>query len=1284
MDKFNLQRLKGKANWTVWKLQIESNLQFHGYEGILVGDIAEPAPLAEGASAADKKEFDAQRKLVRQANGFAITLLSTTVDDDVLQLILMFKSAKEMWTKLVTTFEQKSEQRLEHLYLELLEYKKDPCDSVATHISRLQKLWIELNEESQRVDQCQLPKTLLIMRILSTLPSDYFEFRTTWESVAREERSIEYLLERLTMLESRLSKRGTEAESKDSALFGKGRKATKYPQKGASKFKSNDAEPTVDLSKVRCFSCKEFGHKFWKCPNKKPKPEKSTGTAAGLFGEALLTAVPESGVWIADSGATQHMTKCKEYFMTYTAFEEPKAITLGNKRTMLAYGKGDIPVEVLVNGRWVKNHLKDVWYTPEVVKNLFSLPSALDKGLKCWMDKGRCRLLKDDQTVVEGERQHGLYKLLLRPLEPETPAEVYVANKVDTLQVWHERLGHQSKQYVEKYLKKRDIKYIKDNQFCEGCVLGKQHRFSFGTRVNQVSHPGELIHADVCGPMQSESFSRCRYYVLFKDDFSKYRSVYFLKKKSEVVDKLQVFLAEAKTLGHTVKELLTDGGGEFDNKDVKVVTEKAGLHHRLTMAYTPEQNGSSERENRTLMEAARSMLQSKKLPNKLWAEAVNTAAHVLNRTGPTKVEDKTPYELWTGKEVTTNHFKVFGTECYVHVPKQNRQKLDAKAIKGYLVGYCDNKDGYRVYVPEKGTVVLSRDVIFKDEEITASEVEGSSVELSENLETCDESCQPPENQNKPVLRDRTQLKLPARYDDFAMLTFNEPSSFSEALRCDESHQWELAMRDEMQSLAENNTWELVEKPQGRKIVRNKWVYRVKTDLNGDVDKFKARLVAKGYSQEAGVDYTETFSPVARFDTIRAMLSVAASEKMELAHFDVKTAFLYGELDEEIFMHQPEGHEDGTSRVCKLKKSLYGLKQSPRCWNKKFTMFLEQQGLKQSEADPCLFLRPSTDGHKLMISLYVDDGLVVAQRKDDLDKFLDELKLQFKITVSAASCFLGLQIQKHEDGSIAISQENYVTKILEKFKMSDCNSVATPVDRSCDLSLSDSDFVGNDVPYREAVGSLMYLTVGTRPDIAFAVSLVSQALDCPTKNHWAMVKRILKYLKGTKNTGLLYKSDCESGILTAYCDADFAGDATTRRSTTGVVCQYMGAAISWLSQRQKSVALSTTEAEFIAASEATKDIVWLSRLLNELTVLKSTPILNIDNMSALRLVKNPVFHKRSKHIEVRHYFVREKYQEGKLDVVHVPSEEQIADIMTKSLPRCRFSYLRRKIGLCEVD
>lgn len=509
---------------------------------------------------------------------------------------------------------------------------------------------------------------------------------------------------------------------------------------------------------------------------------------------------------------------------------------------------------------------------------------------------------------------------------------------------------------------------------------------------------------------------------------------------------------------------------------------------------------------------------------------------------------------------------------------------------------------------------------------------------------------------------------------------DEPKTFRQAMECEDKEMWVAAMKEEYLSLVKNETWKLVVRPSNRNVIDNRWVYKIKRNTDGSVERYKARLVARGFSQEYGFDYLETFSPVVRFTSIRTMLSIAAQRKMVLRQFDVKTAFLNGDLLEDIFMEQPAGFADGSNRVCKLQRSLYGLKQASRCWNQKFKNFISMFGFNACEADPCVFV--SKQENKLTIlAIHVDDGLIASDNKQNIDRVVHFLQEHFEIKAMPVGCFLGLEIDQRSNGSIFVHQSAYTKRVLNKFNMDNCNSVATPSDPNQVLhNFGESE--KSTYPYREAVGSLMYLSVGTRPDITHAVGLASRYLENPTVVHENHVKRIFKYLKGTINFGLLYFNS-EKLRLTTYSDADHAGDIETRRSTTGYVFMIGDGIVSWGSERQKSVSISTMEAEYMAASEATRELIWLKRLLREIIpITLEQPIFFMDNLSAIRLVKNPEFHKRSKHIEVRFHFIREKFENGEFSLEHIASCNMLADMFTKSLPKERFQYLRSLIGIAQ--
>lgn len=489
------------------------------------------------------------------------------------------------------------------------------------------------------------------------------------------------------------------------------------------------------------------------------------------------------------------------------------------------------------------------------------------------------------------------------------------------------------------------------------------------------------------------------------------------------------------------------------------------------------------------------------------------------------------------------------------------------------------------------------------------------------------------------------------------------------------------MDEEYDALVKNHTWILVEPPNDQKVIDNRWVYKIKERPDGSIDRYKARLVVRGFTQEYGIDYQETFSPVVKFTSVRAILALAASRKMTLKQFDVKTAFLNGVLEENVFMSQPIGYDDGTERVCKLNKSLFGLKQASRCWNRRFTEFINRLEFRTSESDPCVFVYDG-DGGLMILVIYVDDGLIAAENGKVILPVIEHLRKEFEIKFFELKCFLGLEIDQRGDGLIHVNQQAYSNKVLNRFGMIDCNTVTTPSDVTQNLGDFEAD--GEvDFPYRETVGSLMYLAVGTRPDISFAVGNVSRYMERPSAAHVNAMKRILKYVGGTKDMGICFDHGTDVRFC-GYSDADYAGDVETRRSTSGYVFMFGNGVISWGSERQKSVALSTTESEHMAASHAIKELVWLKRLLAELLPIDmETPMFYMDNQSAIRLVKNPEFHKRTKHIEVRYHFIREKYEDG-IDLRYVETSKQLADIMTKPLPKIKHQYFCHELGLVRLN
>lgn len=1319
--KLQVDKLEGPEDWAKWKWHMNMVFRAYNLESIVSGESKCPVLPATGETAEQKKEL--QKWLQNDAK--AASIIATALNKTTAELVLTCIHSADIWDKLCARFERSSTQRLNMLIESFFQARRDDKEDITVHVAKLQKLFVDLNTELENHNENKLSERILNGRILSTLGREYNNFKDLWDTIPTDQQKLNLLIEKLCSIEARELLNKTEVN--EVAFMAKD---TKVKNKSGVKKNVNSEKLARAKQKFPCNKCGKIGHWAAECSsknfkmstngNERPKTESKGKTTA--FIAYSLKANCENSIaadyWCCDSGASKHISPNKHHFVSFTNFCAPEKICLGKKdAVMLAYGHGTINVEVYINNEWENARLEDVWYVPDASINLFSVKAAASKGFKIILDEETVEIVRKEnqKLVATGYLSKELYVLNMHSVNLTSAAQVNLSKENDTLQLYHERLAHQNKRYVKQILRRMNIDIADEKEdLCDGCALGKMHRLPFKKRPCQSEDTAELIHADVNGPMKTTSLGGSRYYVCFKDDFSKYRRIFFLKKKNEVCKALEQFLNEAATNGHTVKKIRCDGGGEFINKEVVDLLSRRGIEHVISPPYTPQQNGTAERENRTTVEAARSMLSASKLPQYLWAEACNTAIYILNRTGKTKVENKFPHELWYKRKVENlNHLRVFGTGCYVHIPKQFRSKFDNKSVFGHMVGYVNDKDGYRVWIPSRGKIICSHDVLFKSEKTCSiqpnakvvsylDEKDDESV-IENQFDTQDEDNNPltesineeidindnnevdnfPEEAVNEKRRSTRERKQPdwMKSGDFVMLSKEDaddyPKSYNEAMKTRQREKWKKAMNDELESLQENETWDLVQRPANVNVIKNRWVFRVKPPINGE-SRYKARLVAKGYVQKYGIDYDETFSPVARYDSIRTLLAIAAIKGMKITQFDVKTAFLYGTLQEEVYLEQPEGFEDRTDRVCRLKKSLYGLKQAPRCWNKRFIQFMKETGFKTSTADPCVFYRIN-QGKTLYAAIYVDDGLLVGTDEQEIKSFFKLLETEFKITTGSLENFLGMQIQYDGDGSISINQEEYTNKILKRFGMHEANAVSTPIGKE---EVKDSPDVKGKVPYREAVGSLMYLTAATRPDIAFSVNKAARAMENPTEKDWSNVKRIFKYLKGTSSYCISYRNDGKP--LKIYSDADFGGDTASRRSTTGVVVVLAGGAISWTSQLQRTVSLSTTEAELIAASEGAKELIWMKRLLTELLGLNQLPTLYVDNASAIKLAKNPEYHKRSKHIDIRYFYVREKYLNGELKLEHIDGQKQLADLFTKSLDKTRFDYLRSNIGVLELS
>lgn len=499
-------------------------------------------------------------------------------------------------------------------------------------------------------------------------------------------------------------------------------------------------------------------------------------------------------------------------------------------------------------------------------------------------------------------------------------------------------------------------------------------------------------------------------------------------------------------------------------------------------------------------------------------------------------------------------------------------------------------------------------------------------------------------------------------------TVNAPSSAREALQ---DERWREAMNAELDAINRHDTWTVVPRPKDKNVIDCRWVFRIKTDSAGQ-PRYKARIVAQGFRQQANVDYFETYSPVVRFSTLRLLLAMAHTEKLATAHLDVVSAFLHGKITAEIYCEFPPGLNNPDNNVLRLNKALYGLKQSPRTFYETIHEALLEMNFVRVPTEPCVYTLSENGKVTTILAIFVDDFLLISSSEDTMSRVKKILAEKFEIRdLGPVSDLLGLQITRSEE-SLKITQSKYIEKILNDFQMADCNPVSTPMDLT---PMPDEPKLEPAAPYVQLLGCLQWLSTCTRPDISFAVNKLARYSQCPSTAHWTAAKRILRYLKGTSTHGLVFTSDDKQ--LNAFVDADWAGDST-RKSTSGFALFYGMCPISWESRLQKTVALSTCEAEYMAYSEITKEVLFIRQLLLNLRGTSQCCVVFTDSTTAQTLAENPMTTKRSKHIDCRYHRIRDEIAAGTLAFDHVPSAQMIADLLTKPLALDKFSTCKKEL------
>lgn len=1055
-------------------------------------------------------------------NRQAVSIIGLGIEDAQLKHIVGLTTAHEIWTTFEKIYSMVNVSSRHHLHRKFAQ-SKWTSGTIVEYIDHMQDLifWIQRAGGEVRDEE-------FVCHLIGSMPESWETFISGLESSPPDLLTPDYVIQKLKSEYERRQDRKETVHTTASEMAATASKSNKQAANKINKWKTADNNRKQETR--TCYNCGKRGHLANKC--RAPKKEKADSVFhAVIRNEGSLrvetkTSRTDAKIWCLDSGATKNMTNNRSFYTSFKKLNNVMSNADGHHAKVAEIGSGTISHRLKFRETRILQ-LNDVLYVPTLVENLISVSRALKSNLAVhFEDKFATIVKKEDentQVLIEAHLDaEGLFKF--QALSNQDTA--HIVRATCSLRKWHRRFGHRDPAAIRKLASKKLVIGLETqlsddcDEICECCIKGKLATKSFPRSESTTEKPLEIIHSDLCGPLPITSAGGNRYILTFIDDYSRYTVIKLLKRKNEVMDAVKDYINCMKTyFERDIKILRTDNGREYINRELQSFLKERSIKHQFTVAYTPQQNGVAERKNRSLIEMARCLLIDAKMDKKYWSEAVLWATYLQNRL-PTACIDKTPYELFKGKKPDVSHLRVFGAKVYSLVPR--RHKLNNKTIEGILIGYGDNVKGYRILDTKTDRVWYSHTVkIVEDpveEQIVKKEPEGEWHPFTEDDDEDDYSSpteiEPPvspitisddedddestvydtpseeddNNEETPFNELRrskrtTAGKPPKRFGDIGnqVSTVNaEPSDWEEVQQLPHKQRelWKKAAEQEMKLLHKHRVWDLVDLPHNRKPITCRWVFKTKLDGDGRPHTYKARLVARGFSQKFGEDYDETYAPIVRYDTIRVLLAVSAMKKKYIRQLDVQSAYLNGVLEEEIFMRQPPefiqmGQEN---KVCRLRKSLYGLKQSAVTWNRHITEILAKLKFKRSVADPCLYTRIEKNASITYILLYVDDLLVVGENENSTMEIKKQLDNYFEVRdLGEAKHYLGIKIERNQKGDILLSQETKIKQMVQLHELTEAKPAKTPMETGfLSGDTIDSPLLSNSHQYKQVIGSLLYL------------------------------------------------------------------------------------------------------------------------------------------------------------------------------------------------------------------